>query len=139
MNKLGKVIASTLLIVLGLYLTIYGIINTVNSISYENRVYVSGEIVEIKGFESTWDSTHRVAVVRYYVDGEETTSEILYRAIVFRNADVITIYYDRANPEMISSDTADTILYIYIVVGLVLIGIGILLILKKKKRKMKRA
>ena len=139
MNKLGKVIASTLLIVLGLYLTIYGIINTVNSISYENRVYVSGEIVEIKGFESTWDSTRRVAAVRYYVNGEETTSEILYRALVFRNADVITIYYDRENPEIISSDTADTILYIYIVVGLVLIGIGILLILKKKKRKMKRA
>ena len=139
MNKLGKLLISILLIVFGLYLAIVGIINIASSISHDNRVYVSGEIIEEKGFASNWDSTRRVAAVRYYVDGEEKTSEILYRAVLFRNDNVVTIYYDREHPEMISSDTGDYVLYTYVAVGIILTGVGIGLLLKKKKKRMKRA
>ena len=141
MNKLGKLIASIILIVLGLFFIIYGfIVYKSDFIDYGNRVYVTGEIIEIKGIESTFDSTHRLAVIRYEVDGEEMTSEISYRSIAFADGSIVEIYYDKNYPEMISSKTSDTLMIVSPIVGFICFIIGILWMLKKnKKKKMKRA
>ncbi len=140
MNKLGKKIGSILLIALGLFLIIYGcIVFNREFISYDSRVYTEAEVIEVKGFESNFDSTRRVAAINYSANGEEITSEINYHSVMFRNSDRITIYYDRYHPEKVSSDTEDIIIYLFIIGGAISLLIGILMILKKEKKKKKKA
>ena len=139
MNKLGKKIISILLLVLGLFLITYGLIRyNRDFVSYQDRVYTTAVVLEVKGFEANFDSTHRVAAIEYDVNGEDMSSEINYHSVIFRSGDTITIYYDKNHPERVSSDTADYIMFFIILSGIVSTIIGILFMVKKTKKK-KRA
>ena len=139
MNKMGKTILSILLTILGLFLITYGCIRYDRDfVNYEDRVYTTAEVLEVKGFLSNFDSTHRVAAIEYNVAGEDMSSEINYHSVMFRRGDTITIYYDKNSPERVSSDTADYIMFLIIIGGIISTIIGIVLMLKKKRKK-KRA
>ena len=102
MNKLGKKIISILLLVLGLFLITYGLIRyNRDFVSYQDRVYTTAVVLEVKGFEANFDSTHRVAAIEYDVNGEDMSSEINYHSVMFRSGDTITIYYDKNHPERV--------------------------------------
>ena len=121
---------------IGLLVMILLIQSMINS-RIENKVYVTGIITNI---DSSYNSNHDDydVYVKYEVDGEFVISKMNYYSSSMSQGDKIEIYYDKNNPNIISSNLSDNLFLLGIILCSLIPLIGIIVIIFIVKSKVKK-
>lgn len=118
----------------GIIFLILGIFLCINTFNYKNVIETTGIIDEIYK-----DNKNKYVYVAYIVNGKEYRSILNANSPSFREGKKIKVYYDKENPELISTKTTDLLIIFVPSAGLILILIGITgLINSSKKAKNKK-
>lgn len=137
-NIIEKVIFS-IFFTIGIVIFTIGVVVCINVFDYSDKIETFGTISQINTHHSNGNTIHEV-YVKYEVDGTQYESKLNGYSSNFYEGKNIKMYYDKNNPEIISTKSLNLLFLMFPGFGLIfgsIGGIGLFVIIKKKRLEQK--